>query len=143
MPANSQFAMAVHILTLLARSGGENLKSDCIAQSVNTNPVVIRRLLAHLAQAGLVASQTGAAGGTHLAKQPKDVSLACVYKAVSCGDVFALPHREARKDCPVGRNIQAVLCRLQKEVDCTVNDKLREFTLEDVIQMIEGSKAGG
>ena len=64
MAANSQFSMAVHILTLLANAEGENVKSGLIAASVNTNPVVIRRVLSQLNQAGLVASQTGAFGGT-------------------------------------------------------------------------------
>ena len=52
MAANSQFAIAVHVLTLLAKEGeGNKLKSDYIAESVNTNPVVIRRLLGDLNQA--------------------------------------------------------------------------------------------
>ncbi|MCC7307577.1 MAG: Rrf2 family transcriptional regulator, partial [Acidobacteria bacterium] len=57
MAANSQFAMAVHILALLALKGETNLKSDTIAHSVNTNPVVIRRILGQLANARLVESQ--------------------------------------------------------------------------------------
>ncbi len=44
MAATSQFAIAVHVLALLAKGGEENVKSDCVAKSVNTNPVVIRRL---------------------------------------------------------------------------------------------------
>ena len=89
MAANSQFSMAVHILTLLARAGGENVKSERIAGSVNTNAVVIRRVLSQLNQAGLVSSQTGAFGGTRLAKEPADIALCEIYKAVSCGEVFA------------------------------------------------------
>ena len=78
MAANSQFAIAVHVLTILARSGDERVKSDYIARSVNTNPVVIRRLLSNLQEAGLVVSQVGAAGGTSLHKQPKDIYLSDV-----------------------------------------------------------------
>ena len=64
MAANSQFSMAIHILALLAGAGEENVKSKLIARSVNTNAVVIRRILSHLNHAGLVVSQTGASGGT-------------------------------------------------------------------------------
>ena len=136
MAANSQFSMAVHILTLLARAGNENLKSEYVAGSVNTNPVVIRRILSQLGQAGLVASQTGAAGGTRLARDPGEISLCEIYKAVSCGEVFALHNRAPNQDCPVGRNIEAVLCNLQKEIDSTVGDKLRQYTLEDVLEKV-------
>ncbi len=137
MAANSQFSMAVHILAMLARSEGENVKSECLAGSVNTNAVVIRRLLSQLGHANLVASQTGAAGGTRLAKRPEEIRLADVYHAVSCGEVFALHPKGANKDCPVGRNIEAILCNLQKEIDRTVGEKLAQYSLHDVLQMME------
>jgi len=139
MAANSQFAMAVHILTMLAKSGDGYVKSDCIAASVNTNAVVIRRLLGQMSQAKLVTSQTGAAGGTRLARSPRDISLCEIYKAVSCGEVFALHAKSPSQDCPIGKNIEAVLCGLQKEIDKSVGEKLGQYTLHNVIEQIEGA----
>jgi len=136
MAANSQFSMAVHVLTLLARAGDGNVKSECIAGSVNTNAVVIRRLLSQLNSAGLVASQTGASGGTRLAKAPAAISLCEIYKAVSCGEVFALHAKAPNQDCPVGKNIEAVLCNLQKEIDRSVGEKLGQYTLATVINEV-------
>jgi Rrf2 family protein len=141
MAANSQFSMAVHVLTMLARSPGENLKSEYLARSVNTNAVVIRRILSQLSHANLVTSQTGAFGGTQLARDPRDIRLADIYKAVSCGEVFALHAKAPNQDCPVGRNIEAVLCNLQKEIDRTVGEKLSQYTLSDVIEKITSSAA--
>ncbi len=128
--------MAVHMLTLIARAGTDNVKSDYIAGSVNTNPVVIRRVLSQLNQAGLVASQTGALGGTRLARDPAEISLCEIYKAVSCGEVFALHAKSPNQDCPVGRNIEAVLCDLQKEIDHSVGEKLGQYTLADVLEKV-------
>ena len=136
MAANSQFSMAVHILTLLAGAGDENMKSECIAGSVNTNAVVIRRVMGQLSQAGLVSSQTGAFGGTRLAKPAGEISLCEIYKAVSCGEVFALHAKSPNQDCPIGRNIEAVLCNLQKEIDKSVGEKLGQYTLASVIEMV-------
>jgi Rrf2 family protein len=136
MAANSQFSMAVHILTMLAKAGDENVKSDCIAASVNTNPVVIRRILSQLNGAGLVSSQTGAFGGTRLAKAPEDVSLCSIYKAVSCGEVFALHAKGPNMDCPVGRGVEIVLCKLQKEIDNSVGEKLSQYSLATIIDMV-------
>lgn len=136
MAANSQFSMAVHVLTMLANASDENVKSECIAASVNTNPVVIRRILGQLNAAGLVTSQTGAMGGTRLAKQPKDISLCEIYKAVSCGEVFALHAKAPNQDCPIGKNIEAVLCNLQKEIDKTVGEKLGQYTLASIIEKV-------
>ena len=128
--------MAVHILTLLAGAGDENMKSECIAGSVNTNAVVIRRVMGQLSQAGLVSSQTGAFGGTRLAKPAGEISLCEIYKAVSCGEVFALHAKSPNPDCPIGRNIEAVLCNLQKEIDKSVGEKLGQYTLASVIGMV-------
>lgn len=136
MAANSQFSMAVHVLSMLARSREENLKSDEIAKSVNTNAVVIRRLLGQLNQAKLVVSQTGANGGTRLARCPNEINLAEVYKAVNCGGVFALHSKGPNKDCPVGRNIEAVLCCVQKEIDKGIEEKLSGYSLQNIFEMV-------
>ena len=136
MAANSQFSMAVHVLSMLARSRDENLKSDDLASSVNTNPVVIRRLLGQLNSAKLVVSQTGANGGTRLARCPNEINLSEVYRAVSCGEVFALHAKGPNKDCPVGKNIESVLCCLQKEIDKSIEEKLSRYSLQDIFEMV-------
>lgn len=138
MAANSQFSTAVHVLTILARGCEERIKSDYFARSVNTNPVVIRRLLKNLQDAGFVVSQVGASGGTCLAKLPKDIRLSEVYKSVASGEIFALPPNKPSEDCPVGKNIESILCNLQREIDSAIEEKLRQFTLRDVIEKISG-----
>ncbi len=135
--SNSQFAMAVHVLVMLAKNSDGNVKSECIAESVNTNAVVIRRLLCQLSSANLVVSQTGAAGGTRLAKNAKDISLNEIYQAVSTGEVFALHRQRPNQDCPVGKNIESVLCNLQKEIDKAIEEKLSERNLQSVLEIIE------
>lgn len=113
------------------------MKSEHIACSVNTNAVVIRRLLGQLNQAKLVTSQTGSSGGTRLSRCPSEINLSEIYKAVSCGEVFALHAKSPSQDCPVGKNIAAVLCHLQKEIDRTVGEKLSQYSLQDVIEKVE------
>ena len=137
MAANSKFSIAVHVLTILAKSDKERVKSDYLARSVNTNPVVIRRLLSSLQEVGLVASQVGSSGGTALSKLPKDIRLSEIYNALACGEIFALHPNKPSEDCPVGKNIEAVLCGLQKEIDKSIEDKLRQYTLRDIIEKIE------
>ena len=133
--ANSQFAVAVHVLTLIARSGEAAAKSDKIAKSVNTNPVVIRRLLSQLGRSGLVTSHTGASGGTRLARPASEIKLVDVYRSMACGEVFSL-HGSPNQDCPVGRSVEAVLCNLQKEIDASVASTLEQHTLADVLEKV-------
>ena len=69
MSTSSRFSVAVHILTLMARADDEPMKSDQMAGSVNTNPVVFRRILCELARAELITSQTGASGGSSVLRR--------------------------------------------------------------------------
>jgi Rrf2 family protein len=136
MPTSSRFAVAVHVLALLARAGGEPLKSERIAVSVNTNPVVIRRVLCALARAGLVASQTGAAGGTRLARPPREITLREVYRAVEPRVIFALHRRRPNRRCPVGGGIKEVLADILAEADAAVDGALERKTIETVLESL-------
>ncbi len=135
--ANSQFAMAVHVLTMLANNCDERVKSSYLAESVNTNAVVIRRLLCDLHEADIVVSRTGYSGGTCLTRNPEKINLLEVYKAVSHGEVFSLHKQKPDQKCPVGKNIRSVLCNLQKDIDHAVEEKLVGYSLSDVLDLVE------
>ena len=137
MPTSSRFAVAVHVLALLARACDEPCKSEQLASSVNTNPVVIRRVLCSLARAGLVTSQTGASGGTRLARPAREITLSEVYRAVEPRVIFA-PHRQPpNPKCPVGVNIEAVLQNVLAEVDGAVDAALGQLTVEGVAEAVK------
>ena len=137
MSTNSRFAVAVHVLSLMAWSGEEPLKSEQVAESVNTNPVVIRRMLLELAEAGLVVSQTGSLGGSRLANDPAKTTLLDVYRALEYGGVFSLHRQPPSRDCPVGVNIETVLGEVLLEVDSAVEQVLGRITINDVVQRLK------
>jgi Rrf2 family protein len=144
MPANSRFAIAVHILTLMAWAGDEPLKSDEVACSVNTNPVVIRRILCALSKAGLVVSQTGATGGSRLARHPRQITLLEVYRAVDAGEIFAMHPQPPNEQCPVGMNIVGALDNVLEDVERGVESVLEKMTIEQVLKSIKpGAGVGG
>ena len=70
---SSKLSVGIHMLTIFALKPGESLTSEFIADSVNTNPVVIRRLLGSLRDAGIVESRTGVGGGWSLLVNPERV----------------------------------------------------------------------
>jgi Rrf2 family protein len=133
MPTSSRFAMATHILTLIAWAGHEPLKSEYIACSVNTNPVVIRRILCELARAGLVISQTGAGGGSRLARPSSEITLLDVYRAVEGRDVFALHRQPPNPECPVGMNIEPVLVDVLENVGQSVERVLATISIANIL----------
>lgn len=137
MSTNSRFAVAVHVMTLMAWSGDEPLKSDQVADSVNTNPVVIRRMLCDLADAGLVVSQTGSLGGSKLAGNPDETTLLDIYQALEYKGVFALNRQRPSRDCPVGVNIETVLGDVMADVDSAVESVLAKITISDIVQRLK------
>src|SRR5215813_14192421 len=104
-----RFAMAVHVLAVLAYKQGDRVSSEFLAASVNTNPVIIRRLLRALQEARLVETRKGPGFGSRLSCSPERISLADVYRAVECEDLFSLPRRKANHSCPVGQGISMAM----------------------------------
>lgn len=136
MPSNSRFAIAVHILTMMAWAKDEPLKSEYVACSVNTNPVVIRRILCALQKARLVVSQTGAGGGSRLARKPGQITLLDIYRAVDAGASFSLHRQPPSDECPVGMNIENVLENILGEVDQAIEGALSKITIEKVLRAV-------
>jgi Rrf2 family protein len=135
MAANSRFAVAVHALALLAWHDGDSHNSREIAGSVATNPVVIRRLFAQLARAGIVDSTHGAKGGFRLARPAAKISLFDVYRAVEEGGFFALPEKKNDK-CPVACRMKEILDGVFTRVESKVTPELRRTTLAEVVRRL-------
>ena len=132
MAANSRFAVAVHALALIAWHEDARHSSREIAGSVATNPVVIRRLLAQLAKAGIVESAHGAKGGFRLARPARDIRLHDVYAAVEEGGFFALPEK-GNDRCPVACRMKEILDGVFRRVESKVLPELKRTTLADVV----------
>jgi Rrf2 family protein len=137
MSTSSRFAVAVHILTLMAWTEDEALKSEQVAESVNTNPVVIRRLLCELSEANLVISQTGSLGGSRLGRKPNDITLLDVYRAVEVPGVFSLHRQPPSRHCPVGVNIEQVLGEVFEETNSAVEQVLAKISIRDVVARLK------
>ena len=129
--------IAVHVMALLAYGKGEAVTSEFMAGSVNTNPVVIRRILALLARAGLIETQEGAKGGARLAQPAKNIDLLAIYKAVESGELFALHPQSPNPACPVGCNIQAVLEPTLEAIEATMEATMAKTTVADVVRRLQ------
>src|SRR5580704_4577357 len=102
MMLSSKLTVGVHILTLLASTPGQAQTSEYIAGSVNTNPVVIRRLLGLLREAGIVESQGGLGGGWRLKVPAERITLLDVLRAVEPkGEMIALHRSDPNPLCRV------------------------------------------
>ena len=135
MQISSRYSVAVHVLSLLAlqQEGDEPLTSEYIAGSVNTNPVVIRRILGQLKKAGLVEVRQGMAGA-YLSRPAAALSLLEVYRAVEVveeNQLFSV-HEKPNPACLVGRNIQSALDSTLQQAQTALEQVLAGVTLQQV-----------
>ena len=132
MTGNSRFAVSVHILAYLAYRPGAAVPSAEIASSVDTNPVVIRRLLSALVKARLVTTRKGAAGGFVLAGAAETVSLLAIYRAVEPEPDHGLRHFAPNHKCPVGAKIESILQGVFAKAQTAMETELAGVSLADV-----------
>ena len=133
--------MAVHVLTVLAYKEGDPVTSALLAASINTNPVVIRRLLLVLQRAKLVDTRKGAGSGSRLNRSPARINLAEVYRAVETAEPFATPRKKPNAACPVGNCIRDTLHRVFRSAEEALERDLEKTTLAGVLDRVKESCA--
>jgi Rrf2 family protein len=136
MTGNTRFAASVHILAYLAYRQGVAVPSAEIASSVDTNPVVIRRLLSALVKARLVNATKGASGGFALASTPENISLRDVYRAVEPQPQRGLDHFAPNHKCPVGAKISSILQGVYVKAQAGMEAELARVTLAHVHEQL-------
>ena len=139
----SRFTMALHALGMIAleggRDGGAPITSAHLAGSINTNPVVVRRVLADLRRAGLVETRRGVGGGVVLARPPGEITLRAVFEALGGGErLFARHPSGPNPACPMGCCVAAALEALYGRAEAAVKASLGTVTLAELGSDVAG-----
>lgn len=134
MQISSRFTIALHIFTCVDVFKDEyKVTSDFLAESINTNPVIIRKILTQLKKAGLITVARGT-GGIELTRELGNITFYDVFEAVDAvknGDLFHF-HESPNPECPVGRNIHVLLDDKLKAIQKSMEDEMRQYTLLDL-----------
>ncbi|HEU6449097.1 MAG TPA: Rrf2 family transcriptional regulator [Verrucomicrobiae bacterium] len=134
MAVNTQFSIAVHILAGLACGCDEKgVTSAHLAESVNTSPSFVRRTLAKLSKAGLVETAKGKTGACWLAKEPKNISLLDIYKAVDAPKAFAIHDYSEQKECFVSCHIKTALEKVLGKTQKAMEAGLAGISLAEIV----------
>ena len=81
MQISSRFTMAIHMFACIDTFSNQKMTSDFMAESIGTNPVIIRKILQQLKAAGLVEVARGT-GGVKVTKPLDQITFLDVYRAV-------------------------------------------------------------
>ncbi|WP_121710222.1 Rrf2 family transcriptional regulator [Streptomyces sp. E5N91] len=131
---NTQFAVAVHVLVILATAtDGRVVSSEELAQSANASSVYVRRVLGPMRNAGLVRSRSGAHGGWELAAEPAQITLEQVWLVLQ-GDEPVLALHGADPTCVTGRSVTRALASIDRTIAHAVATALGHFTVQDLAQ---------
>lgn len=128
----SEFSIATHIMTFLARYNEDWITSNHLAKSININPVLVRKEIITLKSAALIISKEGKNGGFKLAKQASKIKLSEIFTAVKGKDhVLEFSKNKGNPDCPIGSQMKAKLDALYQEMDNIIEQSLSNTTLEE------------
>ena len=134
MQISSRFTIALHIFTCVDTFKDDyKITSEFLAGSINTNPVIIRKILTQLKNAGLITVARGT-GGISPTRPLKEISFYDVYQAiepVENGDLFNF-HSSPNPQCPVGKNIHALLDDKLKAIQLAMENEMKKYTLDDL-----------
>jgi len=125
---DSRLSGVLHVLLHIAEEDGP-VTSEAMAKAMRTNPVVIRRIMAGLRDAGFVRSEKGHGGGWRIARDLAGVTLRDIYGALGSPELFAMGNRTGAPDCFVEQAVNAALNSAFEEAEALLLDRFGEVTL--------------
>jgi Rrf2 family protein len=135
MAANSLLASATQILCVIVYKG-EGVTAEMIASSLKTNPVVVRRILKSLENEGLVEIRQGRYGGVALKRQPADITLDKIYRAVEGTDGLFAFRSNGNPRCAVNNSMKNLLTPVFAATSEAVEKTLKQTTLAQLTEKI-------
>ncbi len=121
----------------LAYQCGANVTSAHLADSVNTSPSFVRRILAKLSKAGLVETATGKAGACWLARDARTISLLDIYRAVDAPKAFSIHAYANRRSCPVSCHIKTALTKALGKTQKAMEASLDDISLAQIVAEVK------
>lgn len=128
MRRDSRLSGVLHVLLHMAERN-DPVTSEALAKAMDTNPVVIRRIMAGLRDQGYVRSEKGHGGGWTLARDLADISLRDIYQALGQPSLFAIGNRTEAPGCLVEQAVNAALNQAFDDAEALLLSRLADVTL--------------
>lgn len=134
MQASAKYTKAIQICTYLSYYK-ELISSSRLAESLSTNPVVVRRLIKDLREAEIVKSISGTQGGFQLNRDAGDISLWDIYLIMREEEFFQRP--KVNPECQISSNLKALVYDTFTEAEASMKKSLSGKSIADLTQQLE------
>lgn len=112
--------------------------SEELGRMLNTNPVVVRRTMALLKQAGYVTSVKGHNGGWSLGMALSDITLYDIHKVVGDSSVFTIGLTDEHNNCPVEIAVNSAINQVLNEAEALMLSRFKEITIQSLADNFKG-----
>lgn len=135
----SEFCIAVHALVYLNHKQC-TISSEQLAHNICTNPARIRKVMAQLKKAGLVETREGVDGGYLFTKEPQEVDLCQIGKALETRYVGTSWRSGAQDmECLVASGMAGIMDEILGELNQVCKERLSNITLDSIDKRIFGT----
>jgi len=131
MKRDSRLSSVLHALLHMSEQD-RPMTSDELAECMRTNPVVVRRTMGLLREAGFVTSERGHSGGWRIEADLSKLTLRQLHEALGEPTVFAIGNRNETPDCLVEQSVNAVLDSAFAEAEALLLERFASVTLADL-----------
>ncbi|WP_127579166.1 RrF2 family transcriptional regulator [Paenibacillus koleovorans] len=132
------FGLAVQALILLSQ---EKMNTTCpsneLAGYLQSEPSLLRRILAVLAKEGFIGTREGRDGGYHLKKPAESIRLVEIYDAFRAGSKLCFGINESAGTHPLGQRLKSTLEDITGEMDASMREVLSKYTIADLVLQVE------
>lgn len=138
MRKDNRLSRMLHVLIHMRLRGGSTT-SETIALMLNTNAVVVRRVMAGLRQQGYVTSEGGHHGGWTLACRLEELTVLDVHRALGAPDVLAIGLSMDHPACPVERAVNSSLDAAFRATEAALLGRLGHMTVAAIAADVAGA----
>jgi DNA-binding IscR family transcriptional regulator len=131
MKRDSRLSSVLHALLHMAEQEGP-VTSEMLALCLDTNPVVVRRTMGFLREAGIVTSDRGHAGGWRIQADLRNITLRQLHEALGEPAIFAIGNRNEVPECLVEQAVNAALANTFADAEALLLKRFSEITLADL-----------
>ncbi|AZS16470.1 RrF2 family transcriptional regulator [Paenibacillus lutimineralis] len=128
-----RFGFGLQALIVLAANDSEQCSSIEIAEQIQCEPTVLRKILSQLAEHGIVEARQGRSGGYQLTRSPEQITLVEIYKSLHEKEPQWDRMLDTTGNHLFGQKVHESFSKIMTDINTQVNQVLGTYTIRDLL----------